>query len=136
MRRFLLALLTTLTATSPVSALQLLVWDRDLSTKLGDGESSGGKVTVRLAGDYNGPVVVLFAQSDEERARNAFPGLKSRYVGTLSNGQLNVMGEERNAPQSITKFLGVYKLSATVQVASAALSLPGLRKATPPAQNR
>ena len=136
MRRFLLALLTPLTAPSPASALQLLVWDRDLSTKLGDGESSGGKVTVRLAGDYSGPVVVLFAQSDEERARNAFPGLKSRYVGSLVNGQLNIMSEERSAAQSITKFLSGYRLTATVQVASSALSLPGLRKAPPPAPNR
>ena len=52
MRRFLIALLATLSASAPAAALQLIVWDRDLSTKLGDGESSGGKVTVRLAGDY------------------------------------------------------------------------------------
>lgn len=136
MRRFLTALLTLLTLSTPAAALQLIVWDRDLSTKLGDGESSGGKVTVRLAGDYSGPVVVLFAQSDEERARNAFPGLKSRYAGSLVNGQLNILAEDRGAAQSITKFLGAHRVTATVQVASAALSLPGLRKATPPAQNR
>ncbi|ALW90200.1 hypothetical protein [Deinococcus actinosclerus] len=136
MRRFLITLLATLSASAPAAALQLIVWDRDLSTKLGDGESSGGKVTVRLAGDYSGPVVVLFAPSDEERARNAFPGLKSRYVGSLVNGQLNIMAEERSAAQSITKFLSGYRLTATVQVASAALSLPGLRKAPPSAPNR
>lgn len=134
--RILTALLTTLLLSSPAAALQLIVWDRDLSTKLGDGESSGGKVTVRLAGDYNGPVVVLFAQSDDERARNAFPGLKSRYVGTLSGGTLNIVAEDRAAAQSITKFLGTYRLSANVQVASAAVSLPGLRKAGAPGQNR
>ena len=48
----------------------------------------------------------------------------------------NALADDRGAAQSITKFLGAYRVTATVQVASAALSLPGLRKATPPAQNR
>lgn len=134
--RFLTALLTTLLLSSPAAALQLIVWDRDLSTKLGDGESSGGKVTVRLAGDYNGPVVVLFAPTDEERSRGTFPGLKSRYVGTLVNGQLNLFPEERSAAQTITKFLTTFKLNVNVQVTTAPLSLPGLRKTGAPGQNR
>ncbi|GGS05021.1 hypothetical protein [Deinococcus sedimenti] len=134
--RYLTALLTTLLLSSPAAALQLIVWDRDLSTKLGDGESSGGRVTVRLAGDYSGPVVVLFAPSDEERTRGAFPGLKSRYVGTLTNGTLNLLPEERAAPQPITKFLTGFKLTVNVQVANSAVSLPGLRKSAAPGQNR
>ncbi|UBV42531.1 hypothetical protein LAJ19_13015 [Deinococcus taeanensis] len=136
MTRFLTALIATLTLSASAGALQLIVWDRDLSTKLGDGESAGGRVTVRLAGAYEGPVVVLFAPSDEERARNAFPGLKSRYAGTLVNGQLSLLGEERAAPQSITKFLTGFRLTTNVQVSGQALSLPGLRKTGAPGQNK
>ena len=134
--RVLTALLTALFLSSPAAALQLIVWDRDLSTKLGDGESTGGRVTVRLATDYNGPVVVLFAPTDDERARGTYAGLKSRYVGTLTNGQLNLFPEDRASAQSITKFLSGFKLSVNVQVNTAPVSLPGLRKSGAPGQNR
>ncbi|MVN88832.1 hypothetical protein GO986_19000 [Deinococcus sp. HMF7620] len=122
MPRFILALLTLLMLATPASALKLIVWDRDLLTKLGDGESSGGRVTLRLVTDYSGPVVVLFAPTEEERTRGGLSALKSRYVGTLDDGQLTLEGG-----QSLSRLLSGFKLSLGVQPAGQSLSLPGLR---------
>ena len=128
MPKFPALLLSALLLSTPAHALKLSVWDSELQTKLGDGESSGNQLRVRLVGDYNGPVVVLFAPSDEERARNTFPGLKSRYSGVLRGGQLDLQAE--NGPQGIARFLTAFKLTVTLQVPGSPVTLPGL-KATP-----
>ncbi|PTA67522.1 hypothetical protein [Deinococcus arcticus] len=122
MTRLLIALLTLLTLTAPAGALQLIVWDREMNIKLGSGESSGGRMTVRLVDDYDGPVVVLFAPSEDERARGAFGGLKSRYTGTLNDGQLLLEGGV-----SLARLLTPFKLSVGLQRAGQPVSLPGLR---------
>ncbi|MFD1731738.1 hypothetical protein ACFSC4_12725 [Deinococcus malanensis] len=85
MSRFLIPLLLLVLA-SPAGALQFIVWDRDFQTKVGYGESSGGKFNVQLLPRYSGPVVVLFSQTDEERRRATFPTLLSRYDGFLREG--------------------------------------------------
>lgn len=140
MTRRPLFLLTLLALAAPAQALKLSVWDRELQTKLGDGESSGGKFTVRLVGDYDGPVVILFAQTDDERTRGVFPNLKSRYNGLLSGGQLTVQApapaqgdrpvsalSAGNSGLTLAKFLAGFRLSLSVQSAGQSLSLPGLK---------
>lgn len=127
MPKFPALLLSALLLSTPAHALKLSVWDSELQTKLGDGESNGTQLRVRLVGDYNGPVVVLFAPSDEERARNTFPGLKSRYSGVLRGGQLDLQAD--NGPQGIARFLTAFKLTVTLQVPGSPVTLPGLRSA-------
>ena len=135
----LLLFLLCLTALAPAAqALKVQVWDRELQTKVGDGESSGGKLVMQFVGDYDGPVVVLFAPTDEEKARVIFPGLKSRYNGTLSDGKLTLQlpatAGERSVNTDVTfaKFLAPYKLTLSAQPAGQSLSLPGLKVASPP----
>lgn len=140
LRKFtVLAVLLALAASA--SALKVSVWDRELQTKLGDGETTGSKFNVRLVTDYDGPVVVLFALSDDEKARGAFPGLKSRYNGSLQDGQLTLQtqaaagtaasdrtlnGLQINTGTTLAKFLTAFKLSLNLQPAGQSLSLPGL----------
>ncbi|MBZ9714781.1 hypothetical protein [Deinococcus multiflagellatus] len=131
MTRLLFALLTLLSLSAPAGALQLIVWDREMNIKLGSGESSGGRMTVRLVDDYDGPVVVLFAPSDDERARGTFAGLKSRYTGTLNDGQLILEGGT-----TLARLLTPFKLSVSLQRAGQSLSLPGLRNTGPGNSNK
>ncbi|MFC5848454.1 hypothetical protein [Deinococcus petrolearius] len=88
MKRPLLLLSALLALCPPALGLKLTVRDPELQTSLGYGESSGGRFNVKLVGDYEGPVVVLFSQSDDEKARGLFPGLKSSYDGVMRAGQL------------------------------------------------
>ncbi|GAA5437014.1 hypothetical protein [Deinococcus aquaticus] len=127
MPKFPALLLSALLLSTPTHALKISVWDSELQTKLGDGESSGGQLRVRLVGDYSGPVVVLFAPSDEERTRNTFPALKSRYSGVLRGGMLDLQLE--NGPQTITRFLTAFKLTVSLQVPGTPMTLPGLKAA-------
>ena len=142
----ILFFLLCLTALAPAAgALKVQVWDRELQTKVGDGESSGSKLVIQFVGDYDGPVVVLFAQTDEEKARVTFPGLKSSYNGTLSKGQLTLQvpasaasaAADRSANTALTlgKFLLPYKLTLSAQPAGQSLSLPGLRNAETPSKD-
>ncbi|MFK7602830.1 hypothetical protein ACI3L1_11525 [Deinococcus sp. SM5_A1] len=138
MTRILLPLLC-LTALAPAAgALKVQVWDRELQTKVGDGESSGSKLVMQLVGDYDGPVVVLFAQTDEEKSRVMFPGLKSSYNGNLSRGQLTLQvpgasgasvtkDSAANTSLTLSKFLTPFKLTLSAQPAGQSLSLPGLK---------
>lgn len=137
MPRFFLVLLF-LTALAPAAgALKVQVWDRELQTKVGDGESNGSKLVMQFVADYDGPVVVLFAPSDDEKTRVAFPGLKSRYNGTLSDGKLTLQvpaaSAERtvNTDVTLAKFLAPFKLTLSAQPAGQSLSLPGLKTAGP-----
>ena len=115
----------------PAHALKLVVWDNEMQTKLGAGESSGNRFNVQFVRDYSGPVRVIFSQSADERSRGLFPGLQSSYDGLLKNGQLSLFpapdararaagattapGATQNmqAPdsQSLSRFLQQYKLS-------------------------
>lgn len=128
MKRALLLCLLLLAC--PAQALKLVVWDNEMQTKVGAGESSGNKFNVQFVKDYSGPVKVIFSQSADERAKGLFPGLQSSYDGLLRNGQLSLNTEPdaksrgavvQNAPlggvlspnsaQSLGKFLQQYKLS-------------------------
>lgn len=121
--------LTVLGLAAPARALTLTVWDRELQTKLGYGETVGGKLNLQLVGNYNGPVVVLFAQTESERDRGTFKGLQTRYDGVLRGGQLSLMQEDRlNPPQTLTKFLAGLKLTPGTW-STPSLTLPGLRAA-------
>lgn len=88
MKRPLLLLSALLALCPPALGLKLTVRDPELQTSLGYGESSGGKFNVKLVADYEGPVVVLFSQSDDEKSRGVFPGLKNSYDGVMRGGQL------------------------------------------------
>ncbi|WP_309573036.1 hypothetical protein [Deinococcus sp.] len=121
---------------TPAQALKMSVWDRELQTKLGDGESSGNMFTAHLVGDYQGPVVILFAPSDEEKARGTYAALKTRYDGMLEGGQLSIQatpGGAANTAVTLAKFLTAYKLKLNLQPAGESLSLPGLKTTGAPA---
>lgn len=141
MKRRTLSLILLLALAAPAQGLKLIVWDRELQTKLGYGESSGSKFSVQTVPNYSGPVVVLFSQTDEEKARGAFPGLQSRYDGTLKAGQLILQAPEQrlsaqsvnsaapNTPLTLARFLAAFKLSVSGQPSGQTLSLPGLKAA-------
>ena len=124
MRRVALGLLALLCLSLPAGALQLIVWDPQLQTKLGFGEVSGGRLNLQLVGEYSGPVVALFTRDAAEKS--SYPGLQPRYDGTLRGGQLSL-----NTPDStpITRFLGGYKLNLNLQNAPRPVTLPGLKGA-------
>ncbi len=137
MIRSALLVLTLSALAAPAQALKMSVWDRELQTKLGDGETVGGVFTARLVGNYQGPVVVLFALSDDEKLRGTYPTLKTRYDGALDDGQLSLQlpaGTDRaaaNGPLTLAKFLNLYKLRLTLQPTGETLSLPGLKVIAP-----
>ncbi|THF85190.1 hypothetical protein E7T09_16935 [Deinococcus sp. KSM4-11] len=116
---------------TPAQALKMSVWDRELQTKLGDGESTGGMFTAQLVEDYQGPVVILFALSDDEKAKGTYPTLKTRYDGVLEGGQLSVQ-PGANAAMTLAKFLTLYRLKLNLQPAGESLSLPGLKTSGTP----
>ncbi|MEF2277070.1 hypothetical protein V3W47_02090 [Deinococcus sp. YIM 134068] len=124
----ILALLALLTLAAPAGALKLIVWDRELQTKLGYGETTDKGMTVQLVKDYNGPVVALFSREDDEKAAGLFPSVQSRYDGFLRGGQLTL--ETPNGSLSLARFLNGLKLDLLSQPSGQALSLPGLRAAT------
>ncbi|EYB67094.1 hypothetical protein DEIPH_ctg052orf0107 [Deinococcus phoenicis] len=128
-----LALLTLLTLAAPAQALKLIVWDRELQTKLGYGETSGSRMTVQLVKDYTGPVVALFSREDDEKARGLYPTLQSRYDGTLKAGQLTL--DVQNTPVTLLKLLGGLKLTLVLQPTSQVFVLPGLRSMTDTSPN-
>lgn len=124
-RLVLLTLLATSLLTGSAGALQAIVWDRDLQIKLGYGELSSNKLSMRVVGNFSGPVVVLFARDDSEK--NSFIGLQPRYDGFLKNGQLSVDLPDAAENVTFTKFLSSYKLTASLQNAGQNVSLPGLK---------
>ncbi|WP_022800752.1 hypothetical protein [Deinococcus ficus] len=119
----LLTLLTLLTA-APAQALKVMVVDAELQSTLGYGETSGGRLNLQLVGNYNGPVVLLFAQTDAEKKAGLFPGLQARYDGTLRGGVLSLSEGSAN-PVTLDKFLKGFKL--TLGVNTPAVTLPGLK---------
>lgn len=142
MKRRTLSLLLFLALAAPAQGLKLIVWDRELQTKLGYGESTGSKFSVQMVPNYSGPVVVLFSQTDEEKTKGSFPGLQSRYDGTLKAGQLTLQAPEQrvtaqslasaqaaptNTTLTLARFLSAYKLSVAGGPAGQSLSLPGLK---------
>ena len=131
----LLTLLTLLTA-APAQALKVMVVDAELQSTLGYGETSGGRLNLQLVGNYNGPVVLLFAQTDAEKKAGLFPGLQARYDGTLRGGVLSLSESSANRasalsfpgsanPVTLDKFLKGFKL--TLGVNTPAVTLPGLK---------
>lgn len=123
------ACLLMLLLSLPAQALQLIVWDRDLQTKLGYGESSGGKLNMQLVNDYSGPVVLLIAREGNERAM--YTGLESRYDGLLKNGQL-ALKDDNGQNVNLSKLLGNYKISLNIQNSAQSVSLPGLKTGSDP----
>lgn len=100
MKRFSFLFALFIALTSSGQALKMAVWDREMQTTLGAGESSGNKFNVQLIKNYSGPVVVIFSQTEEEKKSSTFQGLKTRYDGVLKNGQLTLMPDpiEKAAP--------------------------------------
>ena len=116
-------LLLAALASAPAQAVQLVVWDPQLQTKLGYGEVSGGKLTLQLVPDYSGPVVALFSRDDTEK--NSYPGLLPRYSGQLRGGTLTL--EDGGSVLSLGKFLVAFKLTPSLQNPVKTFSLPGLK---------
>lgn len=123
-----LSLLTLMALASPAQALKLIIWDRELQTKLGYGETNGkGGMTVQLVKDYSGPVVALFSREDDEKAAGLYPNVQSRYDGVLKAGQLTL--ETPGGPLTLRRFLEGLKLNLLPQPTGQTLLLPGLRTA-------
>ena len=121
---YVLALtLAALLSLAPAQAVQLVVWDTQLQTKLGFGGSVGGKLNLQLVTDYSGPVIALFSRDDSEK--NSYPGLMPRYSGQLKGGMLTL--EDGGTSQTIGKFLAAYKLVPVLQNTPKTFSLPGLK---------
>ena len=128
MKKTTLALLFLLALASPAQALKLIVWDLDLKNKVADGESIGGKFTVRFDKDYTGPVIALFSQTEDEKAKGTYAGLQNRYSGALRGGQLFLELEDGPAPAgtrtqvqapqpnvTLRELLQPFKLAVSVQ---------------------
>ena len=115
----LVALLTS----APAQAVQLVVWDTQLQTKLGYGETVNGKLNLQLVTDYSGPVIALFARDDSEK--NSYPGLLPRYSGQLRGGVLTL--EDDGLPITLSRFLAPFKLTPSLQNTVRTFSLPGLK---------
>ena len=130
MKRTSLALLSLLVFAAPAQALKLIVWDPDFKNKVAYGESIAGKFNVKFDKNYSGPVVALFSQTDEEKDRGTYAGLRSSYEGTLRGSQLLIDGDgvpnaaSRSAAGNdksfvpLKKLLQPYKLSVDVQPTS------------------
>lgn len=93
MKRLFPLLASALLLAPPASALKMSIWDREMQTTLGAGESNGNRFNVQLIKNFSGPVIVIFSQSDEERRNSTYAGLQNRYDGVLKNGQLTLMPE-------------------------------------------
>lgn len=128
MKKTTLALLALLAFATPAQALKLVVWDLDLKNKVAYGESLGGKFTVRFDKDYSGPVIALFSQTEEEKAKGTYAALQNRYSGVLRGGQLLLEVEDgpaataavsaRTSPQpsvTLRELLQPFKLAVSVQ---------------------
>jgi len=115
--------LTVLVNPVPVQAVELVVWDTQLQTKLGYGETVGNKLTLQLVPDYSGPVIALFSRDDTEKG--SFPGLMPRYSGMLKSGVLIL--NDNGTPLPLNKFLAQYKLTPSLQNPVKTFSLPGLK---------
>lgn len=102
---------------STSSALKLTIWNPELTTKIGAGESlAAGKFSLQTVKGYNGAVVVVFSQSEEDK--KIMPTLQGSYFGTLNNGQLALYPEkEKKAENTITlqKLLSPYKYIFSIQ---------------------
>jgi len=109
----------------PAQAVQLVVWDPQLQTKLGYGEATGNKFNLQLVTDYSGPVVAIFTRDDSEK--NSYAGLMPRYNGQLTGGTLSLFAG--GTLQPLNRFLGTFKLTPSVQNSVRTFSLPGLKTA-------
>ena len=136
MKRTSLALLSLLAFATPAQALKLIVWDPDFKNKVAYGESIAGRFTVKYDKDYTGPVVALFSQTEDEKARGTYAGLRGSYEGALRGGQLllnvddgaaavSAAATARSAPGNaarpllpLNKVLQPYKLNVNVQPTS------------------
>ncbi|WP_261664761.1 hypothetical protein [Deinococcus sp. Marseille-Q6407] len=93
---------------APAGALDMMIWDQNLDTKLAYGESQGGAMHGQIVRDASGGVVILFSRSDLERNRTLYSGLRSRYEGEVRGGQ--VLIKVPGGLQTLEKFLAGYKL--------------------------
>lgn len=125
-----LKVLTLLALLSGASAraVQLVVWDPQLQTKLGYGEVVGGKLNVQLVADYSGPVVALFSKETGDGPQYA--ALNTRYSGQLRGGTLTL--NDGGTVVSLSKFLSGFKLTPSFQNTARTFSLPGLKTPAPP----
>lgn len=103
-----LTLLALAGLSAPAAALDMMVWDQNLETKLAYGELESGVIRGKVVRDAQGGVVILFSRSDVERRRSQYPGLRSRYEGELRGGQILI--KLSGGLQTLEQFLASYKL--------------------------
>jgi hypothetical protein len=123
-------LLTLLALATPAQALKLTVWDPEIKIKVGYGETTASRMTVELLQNYNGPVKLVFAREEDEKARGLYPTLQSSYEGALKAGTLTL--NIGNTTVTFSKFLSNLKLTLVLQPTGQIFTLPGLRTATDP----
>lgn len=132
MMKYTLSLFILLFGTTS-QALKLVVWDTELQAKVGWGESQDGKFRVSFVAKYNGPVVMVFSQTAQEKKKHMFPDLKNKYEGVLKDSRLNIdvsaysddddsdeNDDDKTELVTLGKFLKKYKLTL-VKVPSSSL---------------
>ena len=96
-------------ASTQAHALDMMIWNESMETKLAYGESQGQVLRGQLVRSASGSVVILFSRSDTEQGRSLFPGLKSRYEGEIRGGQVWVK-VPGSGMQPLEQFLAAYRL--------------------------
>ncbi len=113
-----LTLLALFGLAAPASALEMMVWDGNMETKLAYGELYGSTLRGQIVSGAGGPVVVLFSRSEAERNKGTYSGLHPRYEGDLRGGQIWLKGGSQTLEQLLTAQKLRLDLSATIPAAS------------------
>lgn len=95
-------------ASTQAHALDMMIWNTGMETKLAYGESQGQVLRGQIVREAAGSVVILFSRSDVERSRSLYSSLKTRYEGEIRGGQIFV--KLPGGMQPLEKFLDGYKL--------------------------
>lgn len=94
-------------------ALDMMIWNTGMETKLAYGESQGQVMRGQIVRGAAGSVVILFSRSEVERNRSLYSSLKSRYEGEIRGSE--VMIRLPGGPESLQEFLAGYKLKLDLQ---------------------
>lgn len=97
---------------APASALEMMVWDSQLQTKLAYGESENGVLRGQVVRGVADDVIILFSKSDLERGRAQFAPLRARYEGEIRGGQ--IMIKVPGGLQTLEQFLMPYRLKLSL----------------------
>lgn len=102
-----------LAAGSPAHALDMMIWNTGMETKLAYGESGGNVMRGQIVRGASGHVVILFSRSDGERGRSLYGNLGTRYEGEIRGGQ--VLVKLPSGLQPLEQLLAGYKLKLNLE---------------------